>query len=207
MSWIRRRRPSPAAAIALAALIVALGGAAFAAIPDSNGTIHGCYQKTNGTLRVVDASSDCRSSELGLDWNQKGPPGPPGSGLTRLGQHFVASGDQQVLAQAGPLTFTGTCRPPIPGDQQIRAQIDMTTSADHSAISEDSTFAFGDLMSGQTALVVATANQTHAHLIAQRFSAEAQDGTEVTGIFSVGVNVLGQPGKCMFGGHVVVGAS
>jgi hypothetical protein len=28
----------------IAALIVALGGAALAAIPDSNGTIHRCYQ-------------------------------------------------------------------------------------------------------------------------------------------------------------------
>ena len=44
MGWIRKHRPSPATGIALAALIVALGGVAFAAIPDSNGTIHGCFQ-------------------------------------------------------------------------------------------------------------------------------------------------------------------
>jgi hypothetical protein len=81
MSWIRKRRPSPATGIALAALVVALGGVAFAAIPDSNGTIHGCYQRTNGVLRVVESAGDCRGRERALDWNQQGPPGPPGGNV------------------------------------------------------------------------------------------------------------------------------
>lgn len=72
MDWIRKHRPSPATAIALAALVVALGGAAFAAIPDSSGTIHACYQKNNGDLRVVESSSNCRSNENRLDWNVQG---------------------------------------------------------------------------------------------------------------------------------------
>ena len=33
MTWFRKHRPSPATGIALAALVVALGGVAFAAIP------------------------------------------------------------------------------------------------------------------------------------------------------------------------------
>jgi hypothetical protein len=74
-------RPSPATAIALTALAVALGGVAYATIPDSNGTIHGCYQKNNGTLRVVDNGATCRNSERALDWNQQGRPGPPGSSV------------------------------------------------------------------------------------------------------------------------------
>jgi hypothetical protein len=69
------RRPSPATAIAIAALVVALGGAAFAAIPDGSGKIHGCYAKGNGNLRVVESSSDCRASERAIEWNQQGPPG------------------------------------------------------------------------------------------------------------------------------------
>src|SRR5207253_1659289 len=81
MGWIRKHRPSPATGIALAALIVALGGVAFAAIPDSNGTIHGCFQKNSGGLRVVQSSGDCRDSEQALDWNQQGPKGPPGGGI------------------------------------------------------------------------------------------------------------------------------
>src|SRR6187401_3061816 len=75
---IGRHRPSPGTALGLAALIVALGGVAFAAIPDSNGTIHACYQAQNGDLRVVDGSGDCRKSERSLEWNQRGSPGPPG---------------------------------------------------------------------------------------------------------------------------------
>src|SRR5436305_1200583 len=69
-------------------LILALGvaGATFgivtvvqAAIPDSNGTIHGCYQFANGsvpkgTLRVVDTGTgeSCRFYEHPLNWNSKG---------------------------------------------------------------------------------------------------------------------------------------
>jgi hypothetical protein len=68
MNWIRTHRPSPATAIALAALVVALGGAAFAAIPDSNGTIHACAQRTTGKLRVVNQAGDCRNNETPIAW-------------------------------------------------------------------------------------------------------------------------------------------
>ena len=82
MKWVREHRPSPAIAIALAALVVALGGAAFAAIPDSNGVIHACYQKRSGELRVVEDSQDCRRNrEQPIEWNQQGPPGPPGQNV------------------------------------------------------------------------------------------------------------------------------
>jgi hypothetical protein len=66
MQLIRRFRLTPATAIALAALIVALGGAAFAAIPDSDGTVHTCYQSQNGNLRVVESAQECRSGERPL---------------------------------------------------------------------------------------------------------------------------------------------
>jgi hypothetical protein len=81
MMRILRYRPSPATAIALTALAVALGGVAYATIPDSNGTIHGCYQKNDGRLRVVNDGGACRQSEQALDWNQQGRPGPPGSAV------------------------------------------------------------------------------------------------------------------------------
>src|SRR5206468_2253196 len=67
-----------------AAAAVALGtGVAFAAIPDSGGVIHACYNKTNGKLRVADATNpklgDClASSETALDWNRQGVQGPQG---------------------------------------------------------------------------------------------------------------------------------
>jgi hypothetical protein len=74
-----RYRPSPAMAVAIAALAVALGGAAFAALPGSDGAIHACYHKSTGALRVVDAADACRNGEQAIAWNQRGQPGPPGT--------------------------------------------------------------------------------------------------------------------------------
>src|SRR4051812_9091798 len=64
---------------------VALGtGVAFGSIPDSGGVIHACYNKTNGKLRVTDATNPklgaCLASlESAVDWNQQGPAGPVGA--------------------------------------------------------------------------------------------------------------------------------
>ena len=76
---LRPRRPSPGTLIALLALVVASGGVAYAAIPDSGGAIHGCYSGS-GSLRVVDRDSGaiCKGSETALTFNQTGPPGPRG---------------------------------------------------------------------------------------------------------------------------------
>src|SRR4051794_1772017 len=50
-----------------------------AAIPDSNGVIHGCILQ-NGNLRVIDsATSACKRNETSLDWNQTGLRGPAGA--------------------------------------------------------------------------------------------------------------------------------
>ena len=60
---------------ALAAL--ALGSFAWAAIPDGNGTIHACYDKASGALRVTDPDTNkprgCTSKETELDWYQGSP--------------------------------------------------------------------------------------------------------------------------------------
>jgi Collagen triple helix repeat (20 copies) len=64
--------------VALAVVALAAGGA-YAAIPDSGGVIHGCYQKNAGTLRVIDdATEACRTSEVPISWSQVGPQGPQG---------------------------------------------------------------------------------------------------------------------------------
>ena len=51
-----------------------------ASIPSGNGTVHACYQKQSGQLRVIDkdAGDTCRSSEAAISFNQKGPTGPTG---------------------------------------------------------------------------------------------------------------------------------
>jgi hypothetical protein len=65
--------------VAVLALAVAAGGVGYAAIPDNDGTIHACYKRTSGDLRVVESPRACRNSELPLAWNREGPPGPAGA--------------------------------------------------------------------------------------------------------------------------------
>jgi hypothetical protein len=74
MKWVSGRRPAPGTLLGFAALIVALGGVAYATIPDSNGTIHGCYQKRTGSLRVVESPGDCKANERPLDWQSGSQP-------------------------------------------------------------------------------------------------------------------------------------
>jgi hypothetical protein len=58
---------------------LAVGGIAYATIPDQNGVIHGCRNDGSGVLRVIDAdTSSCLQSETALDWNVSGPQGEPG---------------------------------------------------------------------------------------------------------------------------------
>jgi hypothetical protein len=97
---LARRRPSPALAVALAALVVAAAGGAMAAIPAGDGTIQACYSKIGGGLRVIDPDSNnvfmrrCNGTESALSFSQRGPqgiqgiqgiqgvPGPPGTNGT-----------------------------------------------------------------------------------------------------------------------------
>jgi hypothetical protein len=68
------------AVIGLAVLaMLAVSGIAYATIPDDNGVIHGCYAKSGGALRVIDAGvTNCSKSETSLNWNVKGATGPVG---------------------------------------------------------------------------------------------------------------------------------
>jgi hypothetical protein len=102
MNWLSKHRPSPAAGIAFAALVVALGGVAFATIPDSSGTIHACYQKNGGSLRVVGSAAACRSSEQPLDWDQHGVPTGGGRVVTVLEANEVSTQSDQYLDLGGP---------------------------------------------------------------------------------------------------------
>ena len=74
--WRRTLVVAMAAAVSLAVAAISLG-----AIPGSSETISGCYAKSNGSLRVIDAESgaSCVSNkETALSWNQQGPQGLPG---------------------------------------------------------------------------------------------------------------------------------
>jgi hypothetical protein len=116
MSRIMHARPSPSMVIAFIALLVAGGGAAFAAIPDSDdGEIHGCYSNNKGDLRVIDAQAGetCNTSkETALVWNQEGPQGDPGtpgtpgsagaSALTGRAEGPISASTQPRVVYAGP---------------------------------------------------------------------------------------------------------
>jgi hypothetical protein len=71
-------------AVLVLVLVVGFAGLAYAAIPDSQGAIHGCYRTTgllaNGQMRIIDSDSQtCNSNEAEITWNQTGPQGPGGN--------------------------------------------------------------------------------------------------------------------------------
>jgi hypothetical protein len=94
-------------AAAVAALALA-GAVAYATIPDSGGVIHGCYQRNNGQLRVIDtgAGQTCNPSESAISWNQTGPSGPQGPAGAAGPQG--PAGSQGVQGNTGPAGPAGT---------------------------------------------------------------------------------------------------
>jgi hypothetical protein len=76
--------------------LTAGAGVATAAIPDSGGVIHGCYDRA-GALRVIDTATTpgCSRRETALNWNQTGPEGP-----------------QRAAGPGGPTGATGATGPP-----------------------------------------------------------------------------------------------
>lgn len=68
-------------ALAAAGALFGIATAVQASIPDAGGVIHGCYQKVNGQLRVIDTDKGgaCSPSEIPLAWNQTGPKGSTGA--------------------------------------------------------------------------------------------------------------------------------
>jgi hypothetical protein len=81
-------------------LLALVAGVAYAAIPASDGTISGCYEKRTGLLRVIDkeAGKTCLSFENPISWNQHANAG----GLT-----VVASGQRTLFG--GSSQGAGAC--------------------------------------------------------------------------------------------------
>src|SRR5262249_3202434 len=116
-------RRAPAWIVVPAAVVLVLVvGVARAAIPDStDGEIHGCFQKNQGQLRVIDAEGGdtCRPSELALAWGQVGPPaatgpGGPSNGFSRFHDAEVPATDYseprllELPVPEGKYVTTGT---------------------------------------------------------------------------------------------------
>lgn len=82
----------------------AVGAAvAYATIPNGE-TINGCYTRSGGSLRVIDASvTKCGSKETALAWNVQGPAGPQGpQGATGPQGSAGPQGPQGPQGPAGP---------------------------------------------------------------------------------------------------------
>lgn len=66
--------------VAVVSALASVAAVSYAAVPDSNGVIHGCYSNLNGSLRIIDseAGQGCNALQTAISWNQVGVPGPPG---------------------------------------------------------------------------------------------------------------------------------
>src|SRR5258706_138022 len=90
-------------------------GARLAAIPGSDGVIHGCYNEVNGQLRVVESATDCKNNELAIQWNQSGPAGASGAagaaGAAGTSGATGATGQSNPIAEADTGRFVLPCGP------------------------------------------------------------------------------------------------
>src|SRR5437899_8578856 len=113
MRTIRQYRTYPNV-VATLALLLALGGAAWAAA-GSGATIHACYKKGGGALRIA---SRCKHGETALSWNQIGPRGAKGS-AGRTGARGSAgppgpTGKEGPKGEAGQVRAYATITPGNP---------------------------------------------------------------------------------------------
>jgi len=148
------RRRIPAALAIAAGVLLVLAGVAYATIPDSSGAIHGCYARSGGSLRVIDATvTNCKAGETSLDWNvqgQQGPQGPNGpagpagpqgpqgttgsqgpagpQGPSGLSHGYLASSNQVPVAEFPAFSNVGSIASVPDGTYMIWAQISLDDS-------------------------------------------------------------------------------
>ena len=101
-----RRHISYANVASTLALVLAMGGGAYAAIgPFHGGVIHGCYSRRTGALRVVNPGTLCGRHERALAFNRRGPrgfTGPAGlAGLKGAAGRVGATGRTGATGKAG----------------------------------------------------------------------------------------------------------
>jgi hypothetical protein len=147
----------PAALATAAGVLLVVAGVAYATIPDSSGAIHGCYARSGGGLRVIDASvTNCKAGETSLDWNVQGQQGPQGSqgpngpagpagpqgpqgptgsqgpagpqGPSGLSHGYLASSNQVPVAQFPAFSTVGSIASVPDGTYMIWAQISLDDS-------------------------------------------------------------------------------
>jgi hypothetical protein len=122
------------AALVVLALGLAAGGIAYASIPDSNGVIHGCYQRNSGAFHVIGTNPTvgggaCASNETAVDWGQGGSPGA--SGPSGPSGPAGTAGSGGASGPSGPSGPTGTAGPTSYAIGGTTATVDGTTVISH----------------------------------------------------------------------------
>ena len=106
MRLLQNRLGRSVVAGVLGASVLVGGAHAAGLIAGPDGVIHGCYQNTNGKLRVVAVDQTCERNETALPWNQKGPAGAQGvkgdTGLQGPKGDAGDTGPQGPRGDAGP---------------------------------------------------------------------------------------------------------
>jgi len=104
--------------VCLTAMVLLLAGVVLtrATIPDAKGVIHACYNKSGGSIRVIDDSvTGCGANETSLNWNVPGAAGPSGP----IGPQGPVgpSGPQGPAGPAGPQGALGPSNAYVRADQ------------------------------------------------------------------------------------------
>ena len=128
--------------------VVALGVVAIAqaAIPDSNGVIHGCYHQNSGDLRVVDKGVACGNNETALSWSQTGPqglqgpqgqPGPQGpqgpQGTPGISSHAYHDRGSSLLPSDSGVNLAGVHNLPA-GSYVVWVSVSVFQAYDHNVV-------------------------------------------------------------------------
>jgi len=98
--------------------VILAASTASAAIPDSNGVFHGCYNQLTGAARIIDGTT-CNLLEKAVTWQQTGVAGPAGQSVTgaSLGvgdAHCPAGGVALGLGGATTYVCNGVAGPQGP---------------------------------------------------------------------------------------------
>jgi hypothetical protein len=212
------RLPLPALVVAVVALVMALGGSAYAAIVITgknvrNGTLVGADIK-NKSLAGKDIKNDSLgripikeerldAAKLGKVKSATDADGVAGTTARHVDGFSLDDGQSKAVTTVGPISLTARCRTDA-GDQI--AEIVVQTNQNHSAM--DGAQKDTDLNVGETPQLVAASAASGTPAFDQESAGAviAPDGTELVGQeLYAGTSVLGQGGKCRFGGTVWVG--
>jgi hypothetical protein len=125
------RRKALVAVVAVAFAVAA--GATFAtAAREEAERIEACVKKSNGTLRIVAATSSCTKVERRLSWGAGGEAGPPGpAGPAGPPGARGPAGERGSVGPAGPAGSAGPAGPQGPAGTTIDALEDLSGIACH----------------------------------------------------------------------------